>query len=570
MSEQGRPEQERQPGAGQPNASEHSPASADGTSPEYLSPAPTLSTDSFATNKRSRKRASSKGSSGRSRKRTARRILGLLSQNAKHQDKSARNEDSSKKDISSTDSAARNTSATSLLVKDLPPTDLSAKKLSAADMTEKDRSANNLSEKNLPAQSLSAKDLSTKAGTTVVQHLLPKKTFSKDVATKDQSTKDLAAKERTAKNASADDLSPQESSENRGSIQHVLRKHLTTKEPLPKDLSMKDLPVKGCAVDRLPAQDKFAEEALARDITTAAQLAANDMSEWVHGHSNNDAPGNAASNAPQGQPHVTPEQRHCQAALSFSSPSSTSPRDSASPLSAAVGSASSSSPDTNPLADQLALSVLKGRGLPLDPSQLPLSPMLEREPPRKNRRVSIVLQPIVDIISPRYRSSDSPADWHPPESVGRRAAAAAGRTSDDVFDEKRVHVYRPALKVRQRAVAEPQHQESPHLESPHQESPHLESPHLETGEDFDECPLPDILPVLYEPTTPSREQSQGVLNAAGEALSLSSEPPHWSSLDDVDVRLSRGPSRGRRASCIRHPGQPHRRGSRVSLTDVNR
>ncbi|XP_065286359.2 uncharacterized protein [Dermacentor albipictus] len=93
--------------------------------------------------------------------------------------------------------------------------------------------------------------------------------------------------------------------------------------------------------------------------------------------------------------------------------------------------------------------------------------MLEREPPLKNRRVSIVLRPIVDFISPRYRWSDSPADRHPP----------------------------------------------------------------------------------------------------GGALSLSSEPPHWSSLDDVDVRLSRGPSRGRRASCIRHPRKPHRRGSSVSLTD---
>ncbi|KAH7950183.1 hypothetical protein HPB49_020630 [Dermacentor silvarum] len=575
MSEQGRPEQERQARADQPNASEGSPSSADGTYPEYLSSAPTLSIDSCAP-KRSRKRSSSKGSSGRSRKRSPRKILGLVSEDVKREDKSARKEDSSKKGLSSTDSAARNASATSLLVRELPPTDLSAKELSAADKTAKDQSAKNLSEKNLPAQSLSAKDISTKASTAVVQDLLGKKTFSKDVLTRAQSTKDLTAKESSAKDGSANDIPAQESSASSGLIQDALRQCLPEKQPL-----VKDLPVKEGVVNDLLARKNSAKKALARDImtkdmaandlavkessakkrsasdpsandTSAAHISANDMSERAHRDNANDEPGNAASNVPQGQPHVTPEQHQRPAVLSFTSLSTTSPRDLTSPLTAAVGCGSNSSPEDNPLADQLVASVLKGRELPLHPSQLPVSPMLEREPPRRSRRVSLDLRPIVEFISPWHRSSlsESLSHQHPPgqepssfagklaptgrEESGHRVAEG-GLSSDDVAEEKRVQVYRPVLKVRQPAVVE-------------QERP--PSVHLDTEQYFDECPLPDTLP--------------------GGALSLAVDQLHWSYFDDVDAGLSRDKSPRRRASCIRHPAQPQRRGSRVSLKDVNR
>ncbi|KAL1438507.1 hypothetical protein MTO96_048113 [Rhipicephalus appendiculatus] len=203
-----------------------------------------------------------------------------------------------------------------------------------------------------------------------------------------------------------------------------------------------------------------------------------------------------------------------------------SPLGKTSPFTAAASPGSTSSLEIDPLTDQLLLSVLKGRKFPRHPSELPLSPMLEREPPRSNQRVSIDLRPMVELISPRNGTptiDQDPTGKSAPASVGGRSTERAWP------EEKRVHVFRPVLKVR------------PPPLSGVREAPSA------NDRDFGERPLPD--------------------DPRGEAPILSAAPYDWSSSpDDVDSVLSLDALAPlvRRASSIRRPRQPHRRGSRVS------
>ncbi|KAH6942520.1 hypothetical protein HPB50_006945 [Hyalomma asiaticum] len=567
MTERGGPEQERQPGTGPPNPSEFS---SDRTSPEHLSSALTVSTDSTTgTSKRSKKRSSSKGSSGRSRKGASRRILGLLSKSAKHRDKSARNESLSKADASSAHQAATSLSGTSQSVRDLAPTDVTA-----AQCATNEPSAKNLPKG--PAGKLSSDGLPGNDSMAASREFTPKDTVSTGVFTDDHSTKNITAKENSAiRNVSTEKLPAQESSA-------IMRKYLPTGRPLAEELSMKEPQATAGAANDLSSPGISAQETSARDVTTK-DLATKDVmvkdSSAERGAvsrlpstdamavqqsdraQDSDAAGTAIGTASQEQPHESAEQadRH-QATLSSTSPTSpsslspqgpTSPR-SLTPLLAATASPGSS-PEVDPVAYQLTLSVLKGRKLPLNSGELSISPMVEREQTRKNRRVSIALRPMVELISPL---DGSPTDQHslglePSSFVGKpapaggaelsRLASASGRSVEDACEERHVQVCRPVLKVRPPTSLVDQQGSLP----AHPESEPL--PHPETNLDMEECPLPDLFP-------------------AGAPIP-SAAPPHWPCPDDVGSWFSPDAARVRRASCIRRPGQPTRRGSRVSLKD---
>lgn len=122
------------------------------------------------------------------------------------------------------------------------------------------------------------------------------------------------------------------------------------------------------------------------------------------------------------------------------------------------------------------LTVLRGRKMPLDQSELPLSPMLQRGPPAsKGRRVSIDMQPTIGLISPRsaLRSPDtgltSPSQEglitpttepatplltavakegeRQPSASSIRSSLSSGRKAS-TDSQKRAVVYPPVLKVR--------------------------------------------------------------------------------------------------------------------------
>ncbi|KAH6942653.1 hypothetical protein HPB50_008957 [Hyalomma asiaticum] len=133
------------------------------------------------------------------------------------------------------------------------------------------------------------------------------------------------------------------------------------------------------------------------------------------------------------------------------------------------------------------LTVLRGRKLPLSESELPLSPMLERDrSASKGRRVSIDMMPTIDLISPRSalasplsgpKSPDeempatvppaapaAPPNPPPMSAVkeGDRKPSVSGirsslltRRKASTDSEKRAVVCPPALKVRSSASTEP-------------------------------------------------------------------------------------------------------------------
>ncbi|XP_077525881.1 neprilysin-2-like [Haemaphysalis longicornis] len=149
------------------------------------------------------------------------------------------------------------------------------------------------------------------------------------------------------------------------------------------------------------------------------------------------------------------------------------------------GSESPTDAECSPAEKRLAQTVLKGLQLPLSPGELPLSPLIEREPPIKGRRVSLHLVPTIDIISlgtgpSTPDSQDTPASDQqpaaPPTSeAGESPPAAAdlqpgsgsrsGRTSADAV--RHAVVYPPVLKVRSSGSPELQLAMMEHLAAVH-------------------------------------------------------------------------------------------------------
>ncbi|XP_075559435.1 uncharacterized protein LOC142590925 [Dermacentor variabilis] len=127
------------------------------------------------------------------------------------------------------------------------------------------------------------------------------------------------------------------------------------------------------------------------------------------------------------------------------------------------------------------LTVLRGRKMPLDESQLPVSPMLERGPTAsKGRRVSIDMLPTIGLISPRSAlrtpepratSASQDAPTAPPTDLAKPAlttgpkeaerkasvssirSALSSRRKVSTDSQKRAVVYPPVLKVRGSSAA---------------------------------------------------------------------------------------------------------------------
>ncbi|KAL1460440.1 hypothetical protein MTO96_043284 [Rhipicephalus appendiculatus] len=129
------------------------------------------------------------------------------------------------------------------------------------------------------------------------------------------------------------------------------------------------------------------------------------------------------------------------------------------------------------------LTVLRGRKMPLSESELPISPMVERDrrSSTKGRRVSIDMLPTIDLISPRSALRSPVTDVNSPTemmsttvlpegapvqtpAVNQRKASAtsilrsslSGRRKGSTDSEKRAVVCPPVRKMRPSAPPEPQ------------------------------------------------------------------------------------------------------------------